>query len=72
MEKTVTQKDQIVDWLKRSAAAVKTAHLAAKPADLQRKVKIMGRDATVDGMYFTCAFLFTPMSTWGNWWPMPA
>jgi len=44
-------KDQIIDWLKRSAAAVKTAHLAAKPADLQRKVKIMGRDATVHGIY---------------------
>lgn len=50
-DKTVTEKEQVIDWLKRSAAAVKTAHLAAKPADLQRKVKIYGRDATVDGMF---------------------
>ena len=30
---------------------MKTAHAAAKPADLQRKVKIANRDATADGMY---------------------
>jgi uncharacterized damage-inducible protein DinB len=30
---------------------VKTAHLAVKPKDLQRKIKIADRDATVDGMY---------------------
>jgi len=51
MEKTVTSKPEVIDWLKRSLAAVKTAHLAVTPADLQRKVKIAGRDATVDGMY---------------------
>jgi uncharacterized damage-inducible protein DinB len=31
--------------------AVKTAHGAAKPADLRRKVKIQGVDADVDGIY---------------------
>src|SRR6266853_1267464 len=51
MEKTVTMKAEVVDWLKRSLEAVKTAHAAAKPADLQRKVKIANRDATADGMY---------------------
>ena len=51
MEKTVTAKAEVVDWLKRSLEAVKTAHLEVKPADLQRKVKVDGRDATVDGMY---------------------
>jgi uncharacterized damage-inducible protein DinB len=51
MEKTVTAKSDVIDWLKRSLDAVKTAHAAVKPADLQRKVKIAGRDATVDGMY---------------------
>ena len=51
MEKTVTAKAEVVDWLKRSLEAVKTAHATAKPADLQRKVKIANRDATADGMY---------------------
>ncbi|HTQ56618.1 MAG TPA: DinB family protein [Bryobacteraceae bacterium] len=51
MEKTVTAKAEVIAWLKRSLEAVKTAHLALKPGDLQRKVKIAGRDADVDGMY---------------------
>jgi uncharacterized damage-inducible protein DinB len=51
MEKTVTAKADVIDWLKRSLEAVKTAHAVVKPADLQRKVKVNGRDATVDGMY---------------------
>jgi len=51
MEKTVTAKAEVIDWLKRSQDAVKNAHAAMKPADLQRKVKINNRDATVDGMY---------------------
>jgi uncharacterized damage-inducible protein DinB len=51
LEKTVTAKADVVSWLKRSLDAVKTAHAVAKPVDLQRKVKINGTDATVDGMY---------------------
>jgi uncharacterized damage-inducible protein DinB len=51
MEKTVTDKADVIKWLKRSLEAVKTAHAAAKPADLARKVHIADRDATVDGMY---------------------
>ena len=50
-EKAIKAKADVIDWLKRSLEAVKTAHAAAKPDDLQRKVKIVGRDATVDGMY---------------------
>jgi uncharacterized damage-inducible protein DinB len=50
-DKTVTTKPEVIAWLKRSLEAVKTAHLAVKPKDLQRKVKIHDRDATVDGMY---------------------
>ncbi len=50
-EKTVTTKDDVIAWLRRSLDAVQTAHAAVKPDDLQRKVKIAGRDATVDGMY---------------------
>jgi uncharacterized damage-inducible protein DinB len=51
MEKSVTSKAQVVDWLKRSLEAVKEAHLAETPRDLQRKVHIQDRDATVEGMY---------------------
>jgi uncharacterized damage-inducible protein DinB len=51
LEKTVADKAQVIDWLKRSLDAVKTAHLAVKPADLRRKLKVQGKDADVDGMY---------------------
>ena len=51
LEKTITSKPQVIDWLKRSLDAVKTAHAGIKPDDLQRKVKINGGDATVDGIY---------------------
>jgi len=50
-EKTVTAKADVLTWLKRSLDAVKEAHLAAKPKDLERKVHVADRDATVDGMY---------------------
>jgi uncharacterized damage-inducible protein DinB len=50
-EKTVTSKPEIVAWLKRSLETVQQAHLAETGADLQRKVRINGREATVDGMY---------------------
>ena len=51
MEKTVTAKPEVIDWLKKSLQAVKTAHLAETPEDLKRSVKIYDRNATVDGMY---------------------
>ena len=51
MEKTVTSKAEVIDWLKRSLDAVKEARLAETPKDLQRKVHIADRDATVDGIY---------------------
>jgi uncharacterized damage-inducible protein DinB len=51
MEGAVTSKPEVIGWLKRSLEAVKTAHAAVKPADLQRKVKVNGRDSTVDAMY---------------------
>jgi uncharacterized damage-inducible protein DinB len=50
-EKSITNKADVVNWLKRSLDAVKTAHLAETPKDLERKVHIADRDATVDGMY---------------------
>ena len=51
MEKTVTSKADVINWLQRSLDAVKQAHLAETPKNLERKVKVEGRDATVDGMY---------------------
>jgi uncharacterized damage-inducible protein DinB len=51
MEKTVTAKPEVIAWLKRSLEAVKSAHASLKAADFQRKIKIMDRDATVEGMY---------------------
>jgi uncharacterized damage-inducible protein DinB len=51
MDKSVTSKAEVIGWLKRSLEAVKQAHLAVTPKDLERKVHIMDRDATVDGMY---------------------
>jgi uncharacterized damage-inducible protein DinB len=51
LEKSVTSKAEVIHGLKRSLDAVKQAHLEVKPKDLQRKVHIADRDATVDGMY---------------------
>jgi uncharacterized damage-inducible protein DinB len=50
-EKSITAKADVISWLKHSLDAVKQAHLAETPKDLQRKVHIYDRDATVDGMY---------------------
>ena len=51
MEKSVTSKSEVINWLKRSLDAVRKVHLEVKPKDLERKVHIADRDATVDGMY---------------------
>jgi uncharacterized damage-inducible protein DinB len=51
MDKSVTAKADVIAWLKRSLDAVKEAHAAITPKDLERKVHIADRDATVDGMY---------------------
>jgi uncharacterized damage-inducible protein DinB len=51
MEKSVTNKADVVSWLKRSLDAVKQAHASVTTKDLERKVHIADRDATVDGMY---------------------
>jgi uncharacterized damage-inducible protein DinB len=50
-ERTVTSKAEVISWLKRSLDAVKQARMAENPKDFARKVRIEGRDATVDGMY---------------------
>ena len=51
LEKSVTTKPAVVDWLKRSLDAVKQAHAGLAQSELQRKVKVNNREATVDGMY---------------------
>jgi uncharacterized damage-inducible protein DinB len=51
LEKTVASKADVIAWLKRSLDAVRVARAATKPKDLERKVRIEDRDATVDGMY---------------------
>jgi uncharacterized damage-inducible protein DinB len=51
METSVTSKADVINWLKRSFDVVKEAHASATPKDLERKVHIADRDATVDGMY---------------------
>ena len=51
MEKSVTSKAEVVNWLQRSLDAVKQAHLAENPSRLSRKLRIADRDATVDGIY---------------------
>jgi len=50
-EKTIASKAEVISWLKRSLEAVKQAHVAETPKDLERKVHVADRDATVDGMY---------------------
>jgi len=51
LEKTVTGKAEVVNWLKRSLEAVRTARANLPRGDLERRIKVEGRDATVDGVY---------------------
>jgi uncharacterized damage-inducible protein DinB len=51
LEKTVTSKADVIDWLKRSLEAVKRARAQLKPGDLERKVKIHGKVVPADGVY---------------------
>jgi uncharacterized damage-inducible protein DinB len=51
LEKTVTAKAEVIAWLKRSLEFIKTAHASANPKDLQRTVKLFGRDTTADAIY---------------------
>ena len=50
-ETKITDKAQVIDWLKRSLDAVKTAHAQVTPAELAKHVEIEKRHATVDGIY---------------------
>ena len=51
LEKTVTKKADVIRWLERSLDAVKAARANLKSGDLERKVKIGGKEVTVEGVY---------------------
>lgn len=51
LEKRITRKAEVLDWLKRSFDAVKLERAKLKHEDFARKVKNGRFDATVDGMY---------------------
>lgn len=51
MEKSVTSKAEVIHWLKRSLDAVKQARSTVTAKDFDRKIRILDRDTTVDGMY---------------------
>jgi uncharacterized damage-inducible protein DinB len=51
MERSVTAKPEVIQLLKRSLDAVRTAHTPLKTAALERKVKIEGKTVPVEGMY---------------------
>jgi uncharacterized damage-inducible protein DinB len=51
VETVFATKPEAVAFLRQSLDAVRTARAQLKPGGLQRKVKIQGETATVDGMY---------------------
>jgi uncharacterized damage-inducible protein DinB len=51
LDKTVTSKAEVIALLKRSLEAVRQAHLKETPEHLERKLKIQGRNSTVDWIY---------------------
>jgi uncharacterized damage-inducible protein DinB len=51
LERTVTAKPEVIDWLKRSLSAVKSAREGLQPAGYERRVTVLGRDAKVEGIY---------------------
>lgn len=51
MGKNVASKAEVINWLKRSLDAVKESHASESAKNLERKVKIMGRDATAADVY---------------------
>ncbi len=51
MTTSVTDKADVIRWLKQSLDAVNEARATAKPDDVRKKVKIFGIDATEDGIF---------------------
>ena len=50
MEKNITEKAKVIDELKKSFAHVRAGIAATSDADLDKPVKIFGRDSTVRGV----------------------
>jgi uncharacterized damage-inducible protein DinB len=50
-EKSVTAKADVIRWLKESQDLVRASY---PKADLQKKIKFLGRDTTVDAVYLRC------------------
>jgi len=51
VEKVATDKDKVIEWLKRSLDAVREAHAAATPAELKKTEKFFDHQATDEGLY---------------------
>jgi len=51
LERRITKKPEVIDWLTRSFEAVRTARAKLQPADFARHVKNGNIEGTVDGMY---------------------
>jgi uncharacterized damage-inducible protein DinB len=50
-EKKVTAKSEVIQWLKSSQDLVRQSY---PKAELQKKVKFLGKDTTVDAVYLRC------------------
>ena len=51
VEKVATDKDKVIEWLKRSLDGVREAHAAATPAELKKTEKFFDHQATDEGLY---------------------
>jgi uncharacterized damage-inducible protein DinB len=51
VEKVATDKAKVLDWLKSSLDAVRDAHATVTAADLKKKEKFVGHEATDEGLY---------------------
>lgn len=51
MATSVTDKADVIRWLKLSLDAVKEARIAARPEDMQKQIKIIGVNSTEDGIF---------------------
>lgn len=51
VEKVSTDKAKVIDWLKRSLDAVRDAHATVTPAELRKKEKFSGHEATYEGLF---------------------
>src|SRR5512135_2446634 len=55
MEKTVTEKPKVMEWLRKSFDHIRQAVMALPDADLGKPAKMFGQETTVQNVYFTAA-----------------